>query len=79
MSSKRKFTTKIRLGSNPYPPPQKKRRRMNTEEPLSYFFGDICFPAVSFPAEACAEKPHKPQRIIVPIKNVIKLHLNNIV
>ena len=78
-SKKRKFITKIRLGSNSNPPPPKKRRRMNTEEPLSYFFGDICFPAISFPAEACAGKPHKPQSIITPFKNIIKLHLNNVV
>lgn len=78
-TAKRKFITKIRLGSNTNLPPPKKRRRMNTEEPLSYFFGDICFPAITFPAEACAGNPHKARETINPFKNIIKLHLNNVV
>ena len=45
---------KIQLEKNECPPPPKKRRRMNTEEPFSYFFGNVEFPAYTYPAEAAS-------------------------
>ena len=53
MPCKRSFKHKIQLEKNECPPPLKKRRRMNTEEPLSYFF-DTEFPAYTYQAEAAS-------------------------
>ena len=54
MPCKRSFKHKIQLEKNECPPPPKKRRRMNTEEPFSYFFGNVEFPAYTYPAEAAS-------------------------
>ena len=79
MPIKRKSLSQNKIQKNEFGPRKNKRRRMNNQEPLSYFFEDLVFPAITFPAEASAEKANIDIKISISPNKIFSLHLNNLI